>query len=391
MEKVSIAKCDEYTPKKAERALDDVLRPIGGLDWVRPGMKIAIKANLVSFMKPEAAATTHPTLLCALTRMLRQCGASVVIGDSPGGLYTAAYVNRVYAATGMHETESAGAVLNANFAQSAAVFPEAAVARQFQYTAYLDDVDAIINFCKLKTHGMMGMSCAVKNMFGVIPGTMKPEYHFRFPNPEDFARMLVDLNEYFKPQLCIADAVIGMEGNGPTAGSPRKIGAVLACRSPYPLDLVCAALIGLKREDVPTLQASFERGRIPATVDEVPVCGDWKSFCVADYVKISNPNSLLFCGHSGPFGRLRGRVLQKLLDSYPDVQPDECVGCGECARICPAKAIRMDKLPVIDRKTCIHCFCCQEFCPKGAMKVNRTAIARLLNRSKKADRTAPHR
>ena len=64
-------------------------------------MRIAIKVNLVTFAKPEKAATTHPGLLCALVKMLAARGADVVVGDSPGGLYNAAYVNRVYAATGM--------------------------------------------------------------------------------------------------------------------------------------------------------------------------------------------------------------------------------------------------------------------------------------------------
>ena len=48
---------------------------------------------------------------------------------------------------------------------------------------------------------------------------MKPEYHYKYPKAADFADMLVDLCEYCKPRLCICDAVVGMEGNGPTQGS----------------------------------------------------------------------------------------------------------------------------------------------------------------------------
>lgn len=193
MTEVSIVPCPEYGVARCRAALLEVLSPLGGLDWVRPGMKIAVKANLASFLKPEAAATTHPDLLCALTELLLEQGAEVVVGDSPGGLYTAAYVDRVYKATGMHQVEASGAKLNRNFEQKTAQCPEAMVAKTIQYTAYLDAADAIIDFSKLKTHGMMGMSNAAKNMFGVIPGTIKPEYHFRFPDSKDFARMIVDL------------------------------------------------------------------------------------------------------------------------------------------------------------------------------------------------------
>ena len=86
MTDVSIVSCPSYAPEVCRQALEAVLAPFGGLDWVRPGMKIAVKANLVSAMKPEKAATTHPVLLAQLGAMLAERGAEVVIGDSPGGL-----------------------------------------------------------------------------------------------------------------------------------------------------------------------------------------------------------------------------------------------------------------------------------------------------------------
>ena len=161
MTQVSIVPCVSYDPALCRQALEDVLAPIGGLDFVKDGMTVGIKANLVSFMKPEAAATTYPVLLAELTGLLRERGARVIVGDSPGGLFTAAYVKNVYRATGMHEVEAAGALLNQNFEQVQANYPEAVVARTFQYTAWLDECDAIIDFCKIKSHGMMAMSAAV--------------------------------------------------------------------------------------------------------------------------------------------------------------------------------------------------------------------------------------
>ena len=381
MKEVYIQKCDSYAPEEVAASMKALLGDSGLLDFVKAGMKIGIKANLVSFLKPEAAATTHPEVLSALTEMLTDRGAQVVIGDSPGGLYTAVYVGRVYNATGMKTLEREGVSLNYDFGQKAAEFPEGMVLNTFQYTSWLDDCDAIINFCKLKSHGMMGMSAATKNMFGVIPGTMKPEYHFRFQNHEDFARMMVDLNEFFRPVLNICDAVIGMEGNGPTAGTPRKIGAILASTSPYKLDLVCADIIGLNIKEIPTIMASIERGFTPTEVSALDIEGELDSVRVKDFKNIEVHNSLLFTGGGTALERLYGSIVKNLLSSKPKLSPKECVGCRECFNICPAKAITMkDNKPIIDRKACIRCFCCQEFCPKGALKVKRPPLAKILNK-----------
>lgn len=381
MWEVSIAKCGDYDEERVLETLRAALEPIGGLDWVQPGMKVGVKANLVTFLKPESAATTHPAALAALVRLLMERGAEVTVGDSPGGLYTAAFVNRVYAATGMKRVEQAGARLNRDFRERQAEFPEARVAKRFTYTAWLDDMDGIIDFCKLKSHGMMSMSAAVKNMFGTIPGTMKPEYHFKYPDECAFADMLVDLNEYFKTKLSIADAVVGMEGNGPTAGTPRAIGAILASRSPYALDVACARVIGVTMDDVPTLRAAYERGLAPASAEELTVFGDLEGARVEDFENILNHHSLRFQGTGGRLSKLTGKAIERLLSARPEVRPDSCVGCGACAKICPAHAIRMERnLPSIRRKQCIRCFCCQEFCPKGAMVVHRPLAARLLNR-----------
>ena len=121
---VVLTPCANYAPETVAAALDRALEPLGGLSWVKPGMRIALKANLVSFLKPERAATTHPAVLCALTEKLAALGTEVVVGDSPGGLYTAAYVNRVYAAAGMKAVEQSGGRLNRSFEEREVHYPE---------------------------------------------------------------------------------------------------------------------------------------------------------------------------------------------------------------------------------------------------------------------------
>lgn len=375
---VAVVRCKTYDVEAVKPALEEALNAVNGLDFVMPGMKIIIKPNLVSFKKPDAAATTHPALLEALVEMLLARGADVTIGDSPGGPHSLPLLNRVYTATGMDRLEKLGAKLNRNMNEKTVDFPEGKVLKNFTYTEYLDEADAIIDFCKLKSHGMLGMSTAVKNLFGTIPGLKKPEVHYKFQNDAEFADMLVDLNEYFKPRLAICDAVIGMEGNGPTAGTPRQIGAIIASKSTYYADVVGAELIGMNIDGLPTLQAAYERGFAPASSKNLRVYGDIRALTVDDF-KAPPVRGLSFMRK----GNVLHFISKAALEHKPTLKKRLCAGCGECARMCPAKAIEMkNKKPHINREKCIRCFCCQEFCPRAAMVAHRPLAAKVLNKLK---------
>lgn len=375
---VAVVRCKTYDVEAVKPALEEAVNAVKGLDFVKPGMKIIIKPNLVSFKKPDAAATTHPALLEALVEMLLARGADVTIGDSPGGPHSLPLLNRVYAATGMDRVEKLGAKLNRNMNEKTVDFPEGKVLKNFTYTEYLDEADAIIDFCKLKSHGMLGMSAAVKNLFGTIPGLKKPEVHYKFQNDAEFADMLVDINEYFKPRLAICDAVVGMEGNGPTAGTPRQIGAIIASKSTYYADVVGAELIGMNIDGLPTLQAAYERGFAPASSKNLRVYGDIRALTVDDF-KAPPVRGLSFMRK----GNVLHFISKAALEHKPTLKKRLCVGCGECARMCPAKAIKMkNKKPHINREKCIRCFCCQEFCPRAAMVAHRPLAAKVLNKLK---------
>ncbi len=381
--RVYFAPCAEYSEATVREAFDRLL-PEGALDFVTEGMKVAVKVNLVSAMKPESAGVTHPALVTELCRRLVARGASVVVGDSPGGPFNGAMMATVYRVSGMTAVEEVGATLNRDFSQAEVEFPEAREARRFTAVSWLQEADAIINFAKLKTHGMMGYSGAVKNLFGTIPGTLKLEYHFSHPEADRFADMLVDLNEYWKCRLSLVDAVVGMEGNGPTAGEPRFVGALLASPSPYALDVAAVRLMGLSPESVPTIRAAVARGLSPATFEELSVDPALLAHAIPDFDLIETGSVVEF-NHMlpGVLGKVVGRIAPRLLTPRPAPKKRECIGCAKCASVCPAKAITMKKkLPVIDRTACIRCFCCQEFCPVGAMKVHRPAVARMLNHKK---------
>ena len=374
----AIVPCPDYERKTVRAALERAIEAAGGIDWVRPGMRVGVKVNLCAGLRPEKAATTHPVMAAELTRMLTERGAHVVVGDSPGEPFTALVLSRIYGATGMKLCEEAGGELNRDFSHETVEYPEAVTAKSFEFCSWLGDCDAVISFCKLKSHGLMGMTAAVKNIYGVIPGTVKSEYHFRYSDPMAFAEMLVDLNEYVRPRLYLCDAVDTMEGNGPTQGTPRHMGALLAGTDPYAMDRLCAWLVGEEERELLYLEAAKRRGLL--SLDGEPdSLADAAPFRIPDFARSGATSSwFLRDPEDGVFRAFLKRSLAALLRSRPKLY-EGCVGCGHCAELCPAKAITIrDKRAVIDRSKCVRCFCCQEFCPTGAMRVQRTLIARTL-------------
>ena len=112
--------------------------------------------------------------------------------------------------------------------------PRAQRCRQLSVAEPFLTRDYLIDLCKLKTHGMVGFSGAVKNLFGAVPGLQKPELHCRFPEKQPFSEMLVDLCDFLQPDLCIMDGILAMEGNGPTAASPGRWGCWGPAKPPTP-------------------------------------------------------------------------------------------------------------------------------------------------------------
>ncbi|HWQ58900.1 MAG TPA: DUF362 domain-containing protein [Clostridia bacterium] len=373
----AVVRCEDYSAAALEAALSEALGAIGGLDWVKPGMNVAVKVNLAAPKAPEFAVCTDPAAVAALCRLLVEKGAHITVGDSPAGLFSPQLLERTYAQTGMNRVLETGAKLNADCSQYEAVFPEGKVARRFTRTAWLRDADAVVDFAKLKTHGMMGLTGAVKNLYGTVPGTVKLEYHYLHANHEEFADMLVDLCEYTKPRLSIIDAVVAMDGNGPTSGRPRKANALIASLSPHEADVAACAVLGIPPEEIPTLERAAARGLVALDLAKLALYGDPRAFAIPDCERMPRLEITQIKNARG----VSVSFMRMLLKRRPVAVKRLCVGCAECARLCPAKAIRIkNRLPAIDYQRCIRCFCCQEFCPKGAMRVHRSLVAKLLSR-----------
>ena len=170
-----------------------------------------------------------------------------------------------------------------------------------------------------------------------------------------------------------------MEGNGPTMGTPRRLGLILADADPYRIDRLCAALLGISEREIPYLEAAKRRGLLPAEAPEIAELA--APYALRDFQR-SGATASWFARSENDRGlrKVLKQALYVAFRSRPSPAPD-CTGCGKCARDCPASAIAIVKGRArIDRSACIRCFCCQEFCPTGAMKVRRSFLAKLSGR-----------
>ncbi|NYT08012.1 MAG: DUF362 domain-containing protein [Methanomicrobiales archaeon] len=384
-EVVSCAECRSYNRGEVEAAVRKALDALGGISsFIRPGSRVLLKPNLLQGLPPERCVTTHPEVVRAVSRICRDLGCRVTIADSPGGgiRYTPANLRRLYAAAGYDAVaRDTGAELSTTTGYRIVPHPAGRMAKSFPVITSALEADHIIVISKAKTHLWTLYSGSVKNLFGILPGLEKPMHHARFQDPDHFAGMILDLNDLVRPSLQIMDAVMVMEGDGPSSGTPRFLGAILAGRNATAVDLTTCRMMGIPIADVSTLKAARERGLPGSGPDQVSVIGNAPEALQGHGVRLPST-------YQGPGRGMQPNLLLALLHRfggvyapYPTILPDRCMHCGRCALICPAGALTLeDGIPHIRREGCIRCYCCHEICPAGSIAIRPGPVRRLVTR-----------
>ncbi len=388
MEKVSLFKCNDYEESNVDSAVKAAIDILGGIEqFVSPGQTVVLKANMVMKCEPEKCATTHPSVVAAVGKLALSAGASkVIIADSAGGPFTESYMGAIYKTSGFADiAEKYGFELNQNFNSYKVNMPTARVGKHFLICDCLESADVIINLSKLKTHTFTGYTNAVKNMFGAIPGLSKVEMHGQFRTLDVFGDFIYDILDYFgkKIVLNVTDAVMTMEGAGPTNGTPRKVGAILASANPVCLDTVALKLMNVEPITMPFIEKGIERGYLDKDLN-IEVVGDRvEDFVVKDFQCITPDNFKSFAH----LPRWAQSTFNKTMTKRPTINKKKCRGCKKCYEHCPVKAISMVetrgskiKKAEIDYNKCIRCYCCQELCPFGVVKVKSGLIYKLMHR-----------
>lgn len=369
MVKVAIKTCNSYIVQNVNRAVFDAVELIGGINkFIARNTKVLIKPNLLSAKRPEEAITTHPAVLEAVIELVKEAGGIPIVGDSPGGKITD--LRTYWEATGVAEVCRRQKAELVSFEKSG-VYEKRIGVRKYYIARPVLDADVIINIPKLKTHSLTVLTCCVKNMFGAVPGIRKSMHHREAPKPREFSGLVADIYSLAKPHINIVDAIVGMDGAGPSAGDPKELGFVMAGTDGVAVDAAATHLLGLDPLKVPTTEIARRRGLGEGDISKIEMIGDvppvrrdfrWPSLWMYSLV----PSSLAKAG-------------ARLFWIRPAIDPRKCVNCGACVESCPVSALSPSgRTPIFNYRLCINCLCCQEICPAHAVSQRKSLLARLL-------------
>jgi uncharacterized protein (DUF362 family)/NAD-dependent dihydropyrimidine dehydrogenase PreA subunit len=391
--KVSIVKCNNYEPAVVQQGIRSALDLLGGINgFIKPNSKVLVKPNLLMSKSPDCAITTHPEVVRAVIRMLKEINCKVVVGDGPSAW--AQYienVDEVYEVTGIKKVCQDEDVRLVNF-------DKRRMRDKFPLTTELDECDHLISLPKFKTHELTLITGAIKNLFGLVSGTYKIELHKNYFAPDEFAKILVDIYQEAKPDLTIIDGILAMEGDGPaTSGITRQLGLLLCGSDCVALDTIMAKIMGIPQQEVLTTKEAALRNLGEAVFSRIKTEGeDIDKLNIRPF--ILPKNSTAGTRKTTNLPPVVKKILKSLVRYYPYSLYLKCIRCGRCVKICPKQCIRLKKSGIfppplaalgdfakqkhmvlkIDYSKCIACFCCQETCPAAAIGVKKSLLAKLI-------------
>lgn len=353
---------------------------------------ILLKPNLNSNMNALTGNTTDLRILSALIQILKEKNyTNILIGEGTNsgfyrtkiGVISRLCIDRLAAYYEVNVKDFNYAEpyeINLDQGVTASVAKEAIQAALF------------INLPVLKTHFENGMTVCLKNMMGCLIGQEnKKKIHDNLP--ENILR----INQKLKPHLHIVDALIAMEGLGPTRGTPLRMDMILVGTDPYLIDLACARLAMFDFKKVRTLALAEQKGLLTSShhrfVDSLNLKNDQKKFAPPEagpiasfihspkrqkfFLKIRNTRFFTYLASTDWFGKLlfltglRQDVFLKKEMDFKSLYLDEklCDSCGICLDVCPMGLDISKNLKSLDSR-CIQCLYCYSVCPQQAIHFN---------------------
>jgi len=374
--KVAVVKCEGYfDEEEVYRSLKVLLNHLGGIEsFVKRRERVLIKPNLLAGDAPGKAVTTHPSIVAGIVRLVREVGGIPFIGDGP----SVARAESVWVPTGMAEVAEKYGVRLVGLSTPVDVsFPHGIIMKRLVVAREALEADAVISVSKLKTHGFTSFTGAVKNMFGVVPGLHKSDYHLRLWRVDDFSKMLLDVYGAVPCRLHVMDGVWAMEGQkGPRGGRPKHVGVLIAGSDGIAVDAVACSIAGIDPRSVATTRIGNAEGRGLGKVEQIEVLGEApEDIRVPDFEKAART-----VGIGDRLPPFLFRFLRNYVSNKPRINQKECELCMTCLKACPPQAIyrkQTGRNLLIDYNKCIRCYCCLESCPHDAVGIKEGLLAKV--------------
>jgi len=210
------------------------------------GKRILLKPNLVETAESAPHINTNPAMVVAAAAAFASLGAKeVFVAEGQGhrrdsrlvldesGMGDALTRSRLHFVDLNHDD----VVVTPNKGKWTSL-------RELHLPRTLVEADWVVSMPKLKTHHWAGVTCAMKNLFGVMPGIV-----YGWPknvlHVHGIPESILDINATVKPHLAIVDGIVGMEGDGPIMGPPKACGCVIIGRNPVAVDATAVRVMGL--------------------------------------------------------------------------------------------------------------------------------------------------
>ena len=365
---------DNYALPELKNALTGVLVPVIEKNGGVTGKRILLKPNLLFSRKDNDPAAVHPAMITTVAEVLKEYGeCEITLMENPGTQRVKAIISHMDIGG---KLEKMGITYQDFSDYKELVLPDNSFFRQLRIAREFENFDLTVDLAKAKTHAMMTLTLAVKNLFGLIDSADRIAWHLAVGSDFGrFADLLLDLYLTVDPQINIIDGIIGMEGNGPGSGTPVASGFIAASSDALALDASVAERLGVKAEKLILLERAAKRG-LDFSFEN---CG---TIPVLPPFKLPDPPGRLNAWGVTlpPFFKTQ---LRNLIGSRPYLNAAECIKCGRCIEVCPPKSLKTgkNKLPEFDLDHCIRCYCCQEHCPKGAIVTKVQLLTALLEKA----------
>jgi len=269
--RVLIQKIPSYDLKQIETFARNSLELANQTHPFLGGQKVLLKPNLLRAFPPENCVTTHPIVLEAVCRALKDLSINnIAISDSPAFGSLEAVAQKA----GYGPLVKRYGVRIVPLANPVPLATEENIPH-LKIAGNLKDYDHIINLPKVKSHCQMTLTLAIKNLFGLVIGKRKPVLHCLVKNDKvKFGRLLVDIAGHVNPSLTLVDGIQALQGQGPMNGTPYPLGVLASGQDMTALDRIFTEILGVPLETVYALEAARQKNCGAYDLQDIELVGE---------------------------------------------------------------------------------------------------------------------